>query len=83
MVLRKTRSKGAYVFMKTYYMLIRGENELIEKCYKEVAPMITDKNNIKKYLHEIELWSVSSWFMKDLQEHLKVIFDNKLSIQYL
>lgn len=53
-----------------FYMRIKGQPDEINKVFKEVNEMISDKNNIKRNLDEIFVFSVSDWFINDLAEYL-------------
>lgn len=68
---------------KIYYLRIKGQPDEINKVYSEVYEMITYKENIKRNLDEIFVFTISSMFAKDLSDYLldkyKLITISKLS----
>ena len=55
-------------------MRIKGQPDEIKKVFNEVVPMLENKNNIKIDLDIIYVYSRSSWFIRDLAEHLSKLF---------
>ena len=57
--------------MENYEMHIMVKNvATTEIVYKDVVSMVEHKSQVKRDNHNIWLYSISTWFLKDLKEYL-------------